>query len=37
MAHATAVRLRRSAAGWEIATDHPEILKEAGFSCEQAK
>ena len=37
LAHATAVRLRHSAAGWEIATDHPESLKEAGFSCQQAK
>jgi hypothetical protein len=37
LAHATAVRLRHSAAGWEIATDHPEFLKEAGFSCQQAK
>ncbi len=37
LAHAAAVRLRHSAAGWEIATDHPESLKEAGFSCQQAK
>ena len=37
LAHATAVRLRHTAAGWEIATDHPEILKEVGFSCQQAK
>jgi hypothetical protein len=37
LAHATAVRLRRTSAGWEIATDHPENLKDAGFSCQQGK
>ena len=37
LAHATAVRLRRTVAGWDVATDHPEELKSAGFSCQQAK
>jgi hypothetical protein len=37
LAHATAVRLRHTTAGWEIATDHPETLKATGFSCDQAK
>lgn len=37
LAHATAVRLRKTASGWEVATDHPEGLKDIGFSCQQAK
>jgi hypothetical protein len=37
LAHASAVRLRHGANGWEVATDHAEDLKDVGVSCEQAK
>ncbi len=37
LAHATAVRLHKTATGWDVATDRPEELKAVGFSCEQAK